>query len=36
MVSILRTHYGHTGGTYPTLLYMADHFDLTTRRGAHL
>lgn len=30
MVSILRTHYGHTGGTYPTLLYMADHFDLTT------
>ena len=30
LVSILRTHYGHTGGTYPTLLYMADHFDLTT------
>lgn len=30
LVSILRTHYGHTGGTYPTLLYMADRFDLTT------
>ncbi len=29
-VSILRTHYGYTGGVYPTLLYMADHFDLTT------
>ncbi|MEG2118819.1 MAG: DUF4163 domain-containing protein [Pseudoflavonifractor sp.] len=29
-VSILRTHYGHTGGAYPTVLYMADHFDLAT------
>ncbi len=29
-VSILRTHYGHISGPYPTLLYMADRFDLTT------
>lgn len=29
-VSILRTHFGYTSGPYPTLLYMADHFDLTT------
>lgn len=29
-VSVLRTHYGYTSGPYPTLLYMADRFDLTT------
>lgn len=30
MVSVLRTHYGYTGGVYPTLLYLSDNFDLTT------
>lgn len=30
LVSILRTHYGHTGGVYPQLLYMAEQFDLAT------
>lgn len=29
---ILRTHYGHYGGPYPSLLYMADAFDLSTGR----
>lgn len=33
-VSILRTHYGFSSGPYPTLLYMADRFDLGT--GAFL
>lgn len=33
-VSILRTHYGHSSGPYPTLIYLADRFDLTT--GAYL
>ena len=32
MVSILRTHYGYTGGVYPTVLYLADNFDLATGR----
>lgn len=27
---ILRVHYGHYGGPYPSLLYMVDAFDLTT------
>lgn len=31
-VSILRTHYGHSSGPYPTLLYMADRFNLTNGR----
>lgn len=30
LASILRTHYGHTGGTYPSVLRMADRFDLAT------
>lgn len=34
-VGILRTHYGHTGGPYPTLLYMADRFDLKTGIPLH-
>ena len=29
-VSILRTHYGHSSGPYPSLLFLADRFDLTT------
>lgn len=33
-VSVLRTHYGFSSGPYPTLLYMADRFDLST--GAFL
>lgn len=33
-VSILRTHYGFSASPYPTLLYMADRFDLAT--GAFL
>lgn len=32
--AVLRTHYGFSGGPYPTLLYMADCFDMTT--GAFL
>ncbi len=30
MVSILRTHYGLTGGVYPQILYLSDCFDLST------
>lgn len=30
VVSVLRTHYGLTGGVYPQILYLADHFDLST------
>lgn len=29
-VNILRTHYGYSGGAYPTLLYLSDRFDLQT------
>lgn len=30
LVNILRTHYGYTGGVYPSLFYLSDRFDLTT------
>lgn len=33
-VSVLRTHYGFSDSPYPTLLYMADRFDMET--GARL
>ena len=29
-LGVLRTNYGFSGGPYPTLLYMADRFDMTT------
>ncbi len=32
--AILRTHYGHSSGPYPSLLFLADRFDLNT--GAYL